>query len=297
MPGLNDNWHPFDADLKGARQRFAHPQGRRCPSEVEAFFQARRRHVPPIPGDCPDESVVDQEVRPNAATESDPAKCLAARKQAFRDAYLRDKVEALLQAGASRAQLLDLRSDEDMARKGALFDKASSTTGNPLTGGGGEEAKQKERMGVEEDGHTMRPVRPVPLATTGSLTLAEASAAAASIDAAAASFPVPECTCDLFVPFQKEELVRRLIERALDNVLGDLDGEKPTAGNGLRELKRRKVIKDIFPLHYEVDPKFYRLNRAQVVQTYCSYKRLTSWAAALSFSEHSPQFIGWMRGE
>jgi len=111
-------------------------------------------------------------------------------------------------------------------------------------------------------------------------------------------FIEPPCTCDLFVPFQKEELVRRLIETALDNVLEELDEEHggmsaSSKGNGVRELKRRKVIKDLFPLHREVDAAFYEMSRADIVSDFCSVRN--AWVSAFSFQPNSRTFVSWMR--
>lgn len=272
MPGLNENFHNFDTLLKGSRARFAHPQGRHCPSEVDAYFRARRAHHPPLPGDLPDEAVVTQMVRPDPETEDDPHNNLAARKQRFRDQHLRDLIEGWLKAGHSRAQILDLRPEAHLAAKGPQFESADERDHLERHGhahgrdGFSARNKQKEprqpevvptaaaQQPLSTDGDAAAGTDPSARPKSGSKKKHKSKASSS-----ASTFTVPECTCDLFVPYQKEELVRRLIERALDNALEELDSEKSTPGNGVRELKRRKVIKDSFPLHYEPSPLFYRV--------------------------------------
>lgn len=322
MPGLCDDFHDFCTDLKGPRTRFLHPQSRVCPSLVEPFFQYRRALNPMVPGDYPLEIEVDQMVRENRMLPPDP-EGLARRKQEYRDNYLRDRIEAWLAAGLPHSFILNQTTKEGKklpapaggAGGGKKAAPAAGRKVTPLTKVKVEAVPSAAPAAPAAD--AADPAKP-PVALLRaksaknqallSLSLAESGAAAAEgcteikqLDGSVLRIPyppgfrVPPCTCCLFVPFQSEELVRRLIERALDNVLGELDSEKPTAGNGLRELKRRKVIKDIFPLHYELPTQFYRMSRTQFVATYCSYKKLSSWSAAVSFSHKSAMFIAWMR--
>ena len=328
MPGLSDDFHDFSSDLKPLRTRFAHPQGRACPAVLEAFYKYRRALNPMPAGDSPPEAEVDQMVRENRLLPPDPAK-LAQRKQEYREQYLRDRIEGWLASGMPHSFILNQTTPE--GRK--LPPQPSTNAPASGSGGGGKKAAGGAApAGRKVTPLTKVKVEAVPAASTGasepskpstllraksakdqallSLSLAESGSARAGAEGCTEikqkdgtilripyppGFTLPPCTCNLFVPFQREELVRRLIERALDNVLGELDSEKPTAGNGLRELKRRKVIKDIFPLHYDVPPEFYRLSRTELVAKYCSYKKWSSWSAALSFTKSSQVFIGWMR--
>lgn len=295
MPGLMNNFHPFDTTLKASRERFAHPQNRACPALVDAYFKYRRSRAGQFPHDEPDPAVLAKSVVPDKRI-LDPAERYLdhiKRQDEFRDQFLRDRIEQKIKEGIAQ-KLLDLRSDQNMLEKGPQWE--SDTERRHKGQGFGSVA-------AGEDGHaTSRNANNKDSARGGVAGVAAAaskwkktrSTIFMGTDAARApeGLVVPDCECNLFVPYQAEELVRMMIERALDNVLLTLDQEKST-GNGLRELKRRKVIKDIFPLHYEVNPRFYRQSRVNFVKQFCSIRNC--WVSAFSFLKKSEVFVSWMR--